>query len=172
MIIIVEGLDNVGKTSVIERLNKDIYLINNKPTLMLHYGKTYNLKHGKIQYKNAFKLIKKLHKKYNLIFDRLHGGEVVYSPIYRNYFGDYVYEYEKTIANIDDVHLLYLYTSPEILFEREDGKSQSNKDIDLIREELRSFDNFVDQSNIKNKHIIETNNHIDITMEKIYKKIF
>ena len=36
----------------------------------------------------------------NLIFNRSHLGETVYSPLYRGYSGDYVFDIEKKICTI------------------------------------------------------------------------
>lgn len=42
-----------------------------------------------------------------LIFDRWHLGEAVYSPLYRGFSGDYVFDLEKTF-NLDDRHSIRL----------------------------------------------------------------
>ena len=47
-------------------------------------------------YDDMFKLmINSKDKDINLIFNRSHLGETVYSPLYRGYSGDYIFDIEK-----------------------------------------------------------------------------
>ena len=74
-----------------------------------------------------------------LILDRSHLGETVYSPIYRNYSGDYVYELENIVEHPKKVFVITLIDKAENLISREDGHSfstnidQKNKEIDAFK---------------------------------------
>ena len=74
-----------------------------------------------------------------LILDRSHLGETVYSPIYRNYSGDYVYELENIVECPKKVFVITLIDKTENLISREDGHSfstnidQKNKEIDAFK---------------------------------------
>lgn len=75
-----------------------------------------------------------------LILDRSHLGETVYSPIYRNYSGDYVYELENIVEHPKKVFVITLVDKAENLISREDGHSfstnidQKNKEIEYFKE--------------------------------------
>jgi hypothetical protein len=156
MIIIVEGPDNVGKGTQIENIKKWIGETG-ESVHVLHYSnikvdKDRILEVSKMHYRHMFEIVD-VGRSYgmNFILDRAHLGEAVYSPIYRGYNGDYVFNLEKdyciaqTVDGPEKTHLwkntkLILYTDdPENLIDREDGKSFS---IDLHNKEseLKAFE--------------------------------
>ena len=103
--IIVEGVDRLGKSSLINGLqNKlgfhqvvhyqkpellDIYNVSNNKNdaLKMYQAKCFN---------NMFHM---LSSGGNFILDRAHLGEFVYSPRYREYDGSYVFELENKFKN-------------------------------------------------------------------------
>lgn len=157
MVYIFVGPDNVGKTTAIENLRK--YLSEEKDAIahILHYSKSYNERYARKLYDEGFHMIK--NTKYNLIFDRFHDGEYVYSPMYRNYSGEFVFEYEEIWYEHlkDKVQLIYLYGDAENLSKKEDGLSLSNGDKKRIKKELKAFDEFYKKTKF-NKLSINTTN--------------
>lgn len=102
---ILEGLDRLGKSSLTQSI-QDKYGYYQ----VIHFGKPQNLKfyndqsiakipseksaylYQRASFENMFKLLRSNAK---IIFDRAHLGEAVYSPIYRGYSGDYIYDIER-----------------------------------------------------------------------------
>ena len=93
----------------------------------------------------------------SIIVDRSHIGEMVYSPLYRNYSGDYVLDIEKQY-NTDNFYLIVLTDRAENLISRDDGLSHST-DIDKKNEELELFREAFQKSNIKNKYMMNIEGH-------------
>lgn len=91
------------------------------------------------------------------IVDRSHIGEMVYSPLYRNYSGDYVLDIEKQY-NTNNFYLIVLTDRAENLISRDDGLSHST-DIDKKNEELELFREAFQKSNIKNKYMMNIEGH-------------
>lgn len=91
----------------------------------------------------------------NIIFDRWHIGEVVYSPMYRGYSGDYVYdqELESNLYKSDNVRLILLTENFEVSRHFVDD-GQSLGTIDKREEEQKRFIDAFNRSNILDKRII------------------
>lgn len=139
MIFIIEGVDNVGKGTLIEgiqnRLGFHTVIKYDKPKVCEAYK-------GNIQeyqfrsFANGFGLLRAAAMaNCQVIFDRFHLGEMVYSPIHRGYSGHYVLDMEKNSFKNDifqsvdrNVELILLTAShPELL--PDDGKSIDPKKI-------------------------------------------
>jgi thymidylate kinase len=153
--------DNVGKGTQIQLLKR--YLEENDQLLhVLHYS---NIKgkdvyqRSQVYYQQMFMLCEyALSSNISLILDRAHLGETVYSPLYRNYNGDYVFELERDlIKHQGGYHLVVFIADPETLVHREDGFSFS-KDLEAKRDEIDRFVNAYNKSTIKNKHLIDITN--------------
>ena len=88
----------------------------------------------------------------NLIFNRSHLGETVYSPLYRGYSGDYVFDIEKkfTKALREDLYLITLTNDPHTILKRDDGKSFYGNEEE-VKAELDGFKRAHRLSTIKNK---------------------
>lgn len=84
-IVHISGMDATGKSTICskisEKLNCNIY----------HFDKPKNLEDGKQQY---FDFINNLDKNKDVICDRFHDGEHIYSKIYRGYESNYLKEFE------------------------------------------------------------------------------
>jgi len=172
MIIIFEGPDNVGKGTQINLLRTYFGNIN-KITHIIKYSNilTENIyEYSKIQYNEMFKIMKKLNDNFYLIFDRSHIGENVYSPIYRNYNGEYIYDIEKKYIKSNfwnSIFLITLYDEPENLIKRDDGLSFSIK-LEKKQKEIDLFINSTKQSNINKKLLLNCNKmSINIIHNKI-----
>lgn len=92
------------------------------------------------------------------IFDRCHLSEYVYSPMYRDYDGYYIFASERRIVPTKNKVKLILFTdTAENVIERDklrgDGLSFS-LDIDKKKEELDKFVEAFNESSIEKKKII------------------
>ena len=84
-----------------------------------------------------------------MLFDRGHIGEYVYSPLYRNYSGEYVFDLEKEI-NTDDIRLVILKGDLDAV--KDDGLSH---DYSRRFEEQERFLKGFEMSIIEDKRIVE-----------------
>ena len=100
MIFLIDGLDRLGKSTLCKELQNfsphyfSIHL--GKPIDSSYFGGTETnarlYAYQQSCFKNYFKL---LSSDVNVIFDRTHLGECVYSPLYRGYDGEYVFKLEQ-----------------------------------------------------------------------------
>lgn len=138
MIIIVEGPECVGKTTLVKKLSNELAL--NHPDLPVFVLKLSNFLgltasqselYSKQFYRHLFDLLFVHISDYHFILDRGHIGEFVYSSTYRNYNGEYVYDIEHDFARLlssqeyESVRLVVLLDSVDNLLARDDGKSLS-----------------------------------------------
>jgi len=172
-VIIFEGPDNCGKSTQIKMLLK--YLAYD-PTHVIHYSNIpgisnkRSMEYGKVLYGDMFKLItESFLSGRNLILDRAHLGEYVYSPIYRDYNGDYIFELEKQfMENIHRKHNIYLFLfvdEPENLVSREDGLSFSTE-LDKKTKEINLFKEAFNKSSIINKFPVNIHG---VTAEQVHE---
>ncbi len=203
--ILIDGIDRLGKSSLIERIQQELgyYLVihYDKPKLLGNYIETaIAIKRSnpeETDYVNELRslsvnnLARRLYQEetnrgmFNLmksevpiIFDRTHLGELVYSPLYRNYQGEYVYEYEqdyidsKPYSHEHDSRLILLTSSnTEMLVD--DGLSfDPSKKNDEQNMFIEAFNN----SKLLNKVIVDVHNgqggyrpYEEIFQEAMYK---
>jgi len=166
MIIILEGVDNTGKSTQIRNIKN---YFNDQVFITMCFG---NVKQNKISaYKlynqTAFNTITSVHTTLqqsgcNLILDRSHLGELVYSK-YRNYDGQYIESIDEDIAKHQSV-LITLIDDVSNLLERDDGLSISVNEADKIYE-INTFKKAHSQSKIKHKLLININdkNQIEVS---------
>jgi hypothetical protein len=112
--------------------------------------------YSKRLYDDMFKLmLSAKEKNINVIFNRAHLGETVYSPLYRGYSGDYVFDIEKNYVNElrEELYLITLVNDPHIVWGRDDGNSLS-KNEEEIKAEVDGFRRAHRLSKIKNKLMI------------------
>lgn len=154
--IICEGLDRLGKTTlisgIINRLGYHEVIHFDKPKgLDVYSGSLF--KYQEESFKNMFRL---LSCSADVICDRSHIGEYVYSPLYRSYDGSYIYDLEDSfIASGSNFHLttkLVLLTceNPQS-FGQDDGMSF---DWSKRMSEQDAFIRAVERSRIRDKKII------------------
>jgi hypothetical protein len=91
----------------------------------------------------------------NIIFNRSHLGESIYSPLYRGYSGDYVFDIEKGFVNTlrENLYLITLTNDPHTIWSRDDGKS-FYKNEEGIKAEVDGFIRAHRLSKIKNKLLL------------------
>ena len=176
MNIIVCGADALGKSTQIALIEKE-WEKRNKAVHIIHYS---NIKldtndaikvASQIRYREMFKLMSVVPENNVLIFDRAHLGETVYSPIYRNYSGDFVFDFEKDYVKCEhpETKLIVFTDTPEAVIERDkkrgDGLSFS-LDIDKKKQELEAFERAYTMS-VLDKKLIYLNGR---TPEQIWKE--
>jgi len=166
----------MGKGTQIALIEKECEK-RNKAVHIVHYS---NIKletndaikvASQIRYREMFHLMSVVPNENVLIFDRAHLGETVYSPIYRNYSGDFVFDYERDYVNHNNpVTKLIVFTdTPEAVIERDkkrgDGLSFS-LDVDKKKQELAAFERAYEMSSL-DKKLIHLNGR---TPEEIWKQ--
>lgn len=164
-IIIIEGVDNCGKDSLINRLKTDF----NNPRI-IHAGvppKGCSL----FDYYYEGLIHDTLDGYYDnkcdaVIHNRSMYGEFVYGPKYRgctpSKIADMIYRLEigqlRTFIFSNELYFILLTSSDvDLLAKNDDGKSISNKAAD-IQDEINSFDTIFNLSGIENKKKIFVNN--------------
>ena len=168
--IIIEGTDNVGKDTqqnlIIERMPELVFHKLHYSSLPFRDDKQLHANYSKKMYDNMFKLMMKSKiahqpgdEPINLIFNRSHLGETVYSPLYRGYSGDYVFDIEKkyTHALRENLYLITLTNDPHTILKRDDGKSFYGNEEE-VKAEVDGFKRAHRLSSIKNKLHIDVGN--------------
>ena len=198
-VIIVEGMDNTGKSTMINRLIEYLARIDGIDADKKIYVKHLVKPDGENDIERAtniditnFNLATFLinaHKenKYKyIILDRAWYSEYVYGQLYRNrqeheirkriqtieeYLNNYFFKHIDTVS----FHLLiFLATDPNFYIKHEDGQSLSigNEQRELIIKEMSLFTNIAYMANVENKGIILVNNGSEfLTEDTIFKKI-
>lgn len=159
MVVLIEGVDAVGKGTQIEMLKQEfekkgflVHLVHYSSVKGLTDKKKVELYSRKL-YKDMFELGSETTKERVIIMDRAHLGEVVYSPLYRGYSGDYVFDYEKELLGSDwQKFKLILFTgdAKEIIKRdkaRGDGQSFT-LDLEKKKDELQRFDDAFEKSKL------------------------
>lgn len=169
-VIIIEGQDRTGKDTLIKNLVKDNF--DRQPFIIHCIGTKEKGEKGKElsrqYYSELFNLINKSNN--NFILNRSHIGENIYSPIYREYDGSYVFELEKKLTKPKKYFLFCLIDSSGRALEREDNNSLSKGDKELFFDEQQKFVLSIVRSNIKNctKVIIDIK---DKTTEDVFNQV-
>ena len=155
--IIIEGTDNVGKDTqqnlIIEKMNDYVFHKFHYSSLPFKDDKEMHATYSKKMYDDMFKVMMNCKDKdINFIFNRSHLGETVYSPLYRGYSGDYVFDIEKkfTKALREDLYLITLTNDPHTILKRDDGKSFYGNEEE-VKAEVDGFRRAHRLSTIKNK---------------------
>lgn len=171
---IIEGVDRLGKSRLVENIQKQDgpYMVQHfsKPLisrkiknnlLELHENSLFDDEIKQERYLEAWQIesfkqgfTQLANSLVPLIFDRFHLGEVVYSPLYRGYSGDYVFNLEDIISlEKDQVRMILLITS-DFSFITNDGESF---DFSAKEKEQQMFIDAFHRSSITNKLIIDIN---------------
>ena len=155
--IIIEGTDNVGKDTqqnlIIEQMNEYVFHKFHYSSLPFKEDKEMHATYSKKMYDDMFKVMMNCKDKdINFIFNRSHLGETVYSPLYRGYSGDYVFDIEKkyTKALRENLYLITLTNDPHTILKRDDGKSFYGNEEE-VKAEVDGFRRAHRLSSIKNK---------------------
>jgi hypothetical protein len=172
MIIILEGPDAVGKSTQLLNIQP---LLSDKPLHVMHYmaikGVDGVRSYSEKMYNQMFDILSTNYYKSNFILDRSHIGEVVYSPMYRDYDGSYVYDIEKKYQGNhrfwDEVYLITLIDEPSNLIARDDGLSFS-VELDKKTCEIEAFCDAHMESRIEHKKLLNIKNK---TPDEVFAEI-
>lgn len=158
--IIIEGTDNTGKDTqqnlIIEKINNLVFQKLHYSSLPFKDDKEKHISYSQKLYDDMFKLMMMSKEQdINIIFNRSHLGETVYSPLYRQYSGDYVFDIEKQYVNHlrQELYLITLVNDPHIILSRDDGKSFYGNEEE-VKAEVDGFRRAHRLSKIKNKLMV------------------
>lgn len=173
-LIIIEGQDNCGKSTLIKGLRKRID--NPKILGIASCGppSVVGVEWNKQHYSEVLRSLKHLQLQgFDLLCDRLHIGETCYGPVFRGVNSDYIWDIEKEMLNdiLDDVYLILLSDSGEAITKRDDGLSieSSAEEFDKIGS---LFEVGAYQSSIRNKLLINISKDGWPNPNKIYNWIY
>jgi thymidylate kinase len=133
MLLILEGVEAVGKTSIARELQNIIPL----HTLIKFSGSPKDVNDNSYMrniYEGCMDLFLALEKQV-LILDRFYLSEMVYSQLFKNYDTDYLFDYDYWIKTYTDAKLFYFNASDDALQERLEKKR-----VEFSRENHPSFD--------------------------------
>ena len=155
--IIIEGTDNTGKDTqqnlIIEKVNNLVFQKLHYSSLPFKGDKEKHISYSQKLYDDMFKLMMvSKDKDINIIFNRSHLGESVYSPLYREYSGDYVFDIEKRYVRSlrEELYLITLTNDPHTILKRDDGLSFYGNEEE-VKAEVDGFNRAHRLSKIKNK---------------------
>ena len=165
MKIIIEGPDNVGKSTLIRNIIEEFKV----PWI---YIRGYKIQSGSKDFQENLEKDIKMNffdcidnSKY-IISDRNYLSTYVYSPLYRGYNGDFVFKLEKQY-NLDDWTLILLTDEIENLIKRDDGLSFSTN-FENKQKELQLFKEGFEKSHIQNKKIFNVS---ELNEENLMNKV-
>mgnify|MGYP002520601946 CR=1 FL=1 len=177
-------VDAMGKGTQIQLIENELEK-RNKAVHIVHYSNIKFTKDNKeiekasaLRYREMFNLMKKTDDTNVIIFDRAHLGETVYSPIYRGYTGDFVFDFEKQYVEVEhpETKLILFTDTVENVIARDkargDGLSFS-LDPEKKAEEIKAF-NIAFENSWLDKKLIALNGRTpeQIFNEDVYPFIF
>lgn len=132
MIIIFEGSDCVGKSSIVAEIVK---LLGAEKCIVKHFAappKSLNAKMqhdwNKADYEHELVLMQQFGSHTHFIYDRYALGESVYAPRYRNYYPNYMPNLLARVSKLGAI-LVLVTCSYDVAESRFDGKGMPKQDI-------------------------------------------
>jgi len=154
-LIIIEGPDNCGKNTLINKIAENFLTVTN-----IHYTKPENKYIQNTIFRGyAYAIVNKVYDTDAVILNRSHYGEYVYGCLYRGISDQDAID---IIDEVDDIYLKYdidVYyiqlssKSSELLLKNDDNKSLSKGNIESISAEIRRFETIYEHSKL-NKILI------------------
>ncbi len=162
----IEGLDRLGKSTLIEGIMNALGYYEvvhfSKPRKLDAYANTAQVQgvpaaslqvyhYQQESFRNSMIMARSGAR---IIFDRWHLGEAVYSPMYRFYSGDYVFDFERN-HNMDSVDVRLILLTEDFSVSRhfvDDGQSLGT--VNDREEEQNRFITAFNRSIIRDKRII------------------
>lgn len=172
-LIIIDGMDNTGKTTLINRLTSVLQDQLNMKVHTIHLQKppseipeeqipAYSHNYYTVNLVNTLKSVFNLGEYDYIILDRGWVSEYVYGPMYRNRDPKDIVEdnivMDYKISNIfgrDNIYLYVLVGTSKFLIAHEDNLSLSQADEKLLIKEYNLFKNAYYMSLLNNKKCIE-----------------
>lgn len=149
-LIILTGVDATGK-STIGQMIKDHF---NLP--LFHLEKVGSELEGDMINHYFMKCINE-----DMILDRFYMEEVVYAPVYRGYKASYIKEFEKELMEKFNVILIYTMADTEVIKQRFEDRGEDLTSPDDIEELKRRYDEFLCESLIDTRFMINTSKGFD-----------
>ena len=158
-VIIVEGPDNCGKNTLINKISENFLTIT-----QIHYTKPENPQIQNTMFRGyAYAIANKVYKTDAVILNRSHYGEYVYGCMYRgvpeNEVMDIIHEVEDIFLknNLNVYYIQLMSTDAELLLKNDDNKSLSMQHIEYIKEEYLRFMEIFNKSRMFKKKCIFVN---------------
>lgn len=155
MILIIEGMDRCGKSTLVEQLRKR-YFTN--PKTIVHHSSSppkvedpnqWEITHYSSLFEHSFDL--SMNQYFDIIFDRFHLGAIVYGQKYRNANPENIYAIENMfISPTDDIALVLLTDWTTQIIVREDDNSLESTPAEFD-ETRAAFEEAFGRSIIPNK---------------------
>jgi len=171
-LIIIEGPDNCGKNTLINKLSENFLTVTN-----IHYTKPENKYIQNTIFRGyAYAIVNKVYDTDVVILNRSHYGEYVYGCLYRNISDkdaiDIIQEIDDIYLqnNIDAYYIQLLSTSDSLLLKNDDNKSLSQGNISKIEIEQNRFRTIFEKSKLKKKIIYINDNDTFRNVEDIYNE--
>lgn len=197
ILIIFEGVDNLGKSTIISKLT-EMYKADND-IMYMHFKNppkgienplayqelSFTQAMSKCSYISNTETMLKNTNKNIVFFDRSHFGEYVYGPIYRNEEPEEIIKTIKRVHNhhaLFDVVVIHLEASPEFVISHDDNKSftsgyDEETRLATVKREIDSFNECfkeVNPSNYIKINVEDDNNNyrnIDNIVQEIISKV-
>ena len=156
MILIIEGMDRCGKSTLVEQLRKN-YFYNHK--ILIHHSSSppkivpdqnaWEVAHYSAMLDTSYAL--NYTHDFDVIFDRFHLGAIVYGKKYRNANPEDIYAIEyASIHENDEIALVLLTDLTGKIMERDDNDSLESS-ADEFDETRMAFEEAFGRSIIPNK---------------------
>jgi thymidylate kinase len=156
MILIFEGCDCVGKTSLINMFIANLTEYVKQRTVLKHYKNPPICKNQKQYIQSEYNMqmyqLMEYYKEVNFILDRFYIGEQVYAPIFRKYKPMNFDIIEKELNKMNAI-IVYVYADVDDIKKRFDGNFIKKKHIQKI---LYGYRNFLNKTDIKKIIYINT----------------
>ena len=173
-LIIIEGPDNCGKNTLINKISENFLTITN-----IHYTKPENKYIQNTIFRGyAYAIVNKVYNTDAVILNRSHYGEYVYGCLYR---GVSEKDALDIISEVDDLYLKYnidvyyiqlISSSPELLVKNDDNKSLSQGNIDKISQELVRFCEIYAYSSLNKKLVYINDGNQFRSPNDIYEEVW
>lgn len=162
MLVIVEGLDRCGKSTLVEYLRKKYFT---DPRIIVHHSSSppnvedkaaWEQDHYSALFSESLDLVR---DGWTIIFDRFHLGAIVYGHKYRNANPKGIYDIDEYyLKGFENIGLVLLTDYSEKIASRDDGDSLESSIADYDETRI-SFIGAFSKSNATNKlHINITDN--------------
>lgn len=163
MLLIIEGMDRCGKSTLVEHLRKKYFTT---PDILVHHSSSppkvsnpnqWEVDHYSSLFDTAYRLV--VSDGYNVIFDRFHLGAIVYGMKYRGADPTAIYEIdEQFFKRKIDAATILLTDYPDVISSRDDGESLESG-VEEYEHTRKEFIDAFNMSECENKlHINVTDN--------------
>jgi len=153
---LIEGLDFLGKSSLVSGIQQKrghhAVLHFSKPIALDCYNSSLR-EYQERSFRTMFSILRDA-KYTSLICDRAHLGECVYAPLYRSYFGDYVFELEKAFAMHQNHSTRLILLTEDFSISKHFVDDGESFDITKREQEQEMFIAAFERSVISDKRII------------------